>query len=247
MIISNIKKTKYGYNVYFDEEIVHIELSVFLSHKLKKNQTITLKQFKDIISENETAYIKRKAVVYVSKERSVYEFVNYLKGLNAKRELIFELTESFMKRGYLDDKEFASSYVGRYENKYGKRKLRLLLKNKGISEEVIEDTLKNHIDKNLEFKVKTLALRVKKDNYQKTKETSVRRLVNLGYEITEINDLIEKYLKDDFDEAKTIKPHYEALKRKNKDTEFIINSLLKKGFSYEIVRKIIEEDRERNV
>lgn len=247
MIISNIKKTKYGYNVYFDEEVVHIELSVFLDHKLKKNQTITLKQFKDIINENETAYIKRKAVVYVSKERSVYEFIIYLKGLNAKRELIFELTESYKEKGYLDDKEFANSYVRRYENKYGKNKLRLLLKNKGISEEIIEDTLKNHIDKNLEFKVKTLALRVKKDNYKKTKETIIRRLVSLGYEINEINNLVDKYLKDDFDEIITIKPHYEALKRKNKDTCFIIDSLLQKGFSYEVVKKIIEEDKEKNV
>ncbi len=247
MIISNIKKTKYGYNVYFDEEIVHIELSVFLSHKLKKNQTITLKQFKDIISENETAYIKRKAVVYVSKERSVYEFINYLKGLDAKKELINELVESFKEKGYLDDKEYASSYVSKYENKYGKNKLKLLLKNKGISDEIIEDTLKNHIDKNLEFKVKTLAMRVKKDNYKKTKEAIIRRLVNLGYEIAEINLLIDKYLKDDFDEEHTIKPHYEALKRKNKDTDFIIDSLLNKGFSYEIVKKIIEEDKERNV
>ena len=122
--------------------------------QLKKNQIITLKQFKDIINENETAYIKRKAVVYVSKARSVYEFIIYLKGLNAKRELIAELVESYKEKGYLDDKEFASSFVSRYENKYGKHKLRLLLKNKGISEEIIEDTLKYHIDKNLEFKVK---------------------------------------------------------------------------------------------
>ena len=48
--------------------------------------------------------------------------------------------------------EYASSYVSRYENKYGKNKLRLLLKNKGISEEIIEDTLKNHIDKNLNLR-----------------------------------------------------------------------------------------------
>lgn len=247
MIISNIKKTKYGYNVYFDEEVVHIELSVFLDHKLKKNQTITLRQFKDIISENETAYIKRKAVVYVSKERSVYEFIVYLKGLDAKKELIAELTKTYKERGYLDDKEYASSYVSRYENKYGKNKLRLLLKNKGISDEIIEDTLKNHIDKNLEYKVKTLTLRVKKDNYKKTKETIIRRLINLGYEINEINELVDKYLADNFDEDKTIKPHYEALKRKNKDANFIMNSLLQKGFSYEVVKRIIEEDREKNV
>ncbi len=247
MIISEIKKTKYGYNVYFDEEVVHIELSVFLDHKLKKNQKITLKQFKDIISENETAFIKRKAVVYVSKERSVYEFIVYLKGLDAKKELIAELVESYKEKGYLDDKEYSSSYVSRYENKYGKNKLRLLLKNKGISDEIIEDTLKNHIDKNLEYKVKTLTLRVKKDNYKKTKETIIRRLVSLGYEISEINDLVDKYLADNFDEDKTIKPHYEALKRKNKDTDFIINSLLHKGFSYEVVKRIIEEDKEKNV
>jgi regulatory protein len=247
MIISKIKKTKYGYNVYFDEEVVHIELSVFLSHKLRKNQTITLKQFKDIISENETAYIKRRAVIYVAKARSVYEFVNYLKGINAKKELINELVKSFLKKGYLDDREYASSYVSRYENKYGKNKLRLLLKNKGISEEIIEDTLKNHIDKNLEFKVKSLAMRVKKDNYKKTKETITRTLVNLGYEIAEINPLIDKYLKDNFNEYETIKPHYEALKRKNKNTDFIINSLLRKGFNYEVLKKIIEEDKERNV
>jgi SOS response regulatory protein OraA/RecX len=90
-------------------------------------------------------------------------------------------------------------------------------------------------------------MRVKKDNYKKTKETITRTLVNLGYEIAEINPLIDKYLKDNFNEYETIKPHYEALKRKNKNTDFIINSLLRKGFNYEVLKKIIEEDKERNV
>lgn len=247
MIISDIKKTKHGYHVYIDQEIIHLEMSVFLDHKLKKNQTITLKQFRNIIKDNDVAYVKRKAVIYVARQRSVRDFKVYLRSLNAPKELVEELTTSYKEKGYLNDQTFAQDLVHRYEHKYGKTRLKALLIDKGIHESIIEDTLKNHIDKNLEFQVKSLCLTVKKENLRKTKETIQRRLVNLGYDIEEITTYIDKYLKDNFDELSTIKPHYERLNRKfnhyeqPKKTQAIKQALYRRGFSYETINKILEE------
>lgn len=247
MIISDIKKTKHGYHVYIDQEIIHLEMSVFLDYKLKKNQTITLKQFRNIIKDNEIAYIKRKSVIYVARSRSVRDFKVYLRSLNASKELIEELTTSYKQKGYLNDQLYAQDLVHRYEHKYGKTRLKAMLIDKGIHEQIIDDTLKNHIDKNVEFQVKSLCLTVKKENYQKTKETIQRRLINLGYDIQDINTYINKYLIDNFDELSTIKPHYERLKRKfnnydnPKKHEAITNALLRRGYRYETIKKVLEE------
>lgn len=247
MIISDIKKTKHGYNVYIDQEIIHLEMRVFLDHKLKKNQTITLKQFRDIIKDNEIAYIKRKAVIYVARQRSTLEFKTYLRSLNASKGLIESLTKTFKEKGYLNDKQYASDYVIRYEHKYGKNRLKTMLINKGIHKDIIENTLKNHVDMNVELQVKRLCLSVRKENYQKTKETIQRRCLNLGYDLKDINTYIDKYLKDDFDELSTIKPYYERAKRKfnhyesPKKEEAIKNALLRRGFHYDTIKKILEE------
>lgn len=246
MIISDIKKTKYGYHVYIDQEVIHLEMSVFLDHRLKKNQTITLKQFRKIITDNEEAYIKRKAVIYVAKSRSTLEFKNYLRSLNAKKELVESLTKSYKEKGYLNDKLYAENLVHKYERKYGKHRLKSMLIDKGIHERIIDDVLKNHTDINLELQVKSLCLTTKKDNYQKTKETITRRLITLGYELGEITIYIDKYLKDDFDELTTIKPHYQQAKRRfshvsSPEKEMkITQALLRKGFSYETIKTIME-------
>lgn len=246
MIISDIKKTKYGYFVYSDQEVIHLEASVFLEYKLKKNQTLSLKQFRNIIKDNEKAFVKRKAVVYVAKQRSVLEFKNYLRTLIEDKIFIEELTKTYKQKGYLDDTQYALDFVHKYESKYGKNRLKNMLIQKGIHQDIIENTLKNHVDMNLEMHVKRLVLTVKKENYEKTKQTIIRRMGALGYDVSLVTKYVDKYLKKDFNEEETIIPYYNKAKKKFEKKyegteleEAIIKSLLNKGFTYQTIKKIM--------
>ena len=95
MVITEIKRVKNGYHLTIDNEVVHLETSVLVDYKLKKNQVLSLKEFREIIEQNDLAKIKRLAVVYVAKARSVHAFKAYLRGLDAKKEYIEQLTIYF--------------------------------------------------------------------------------------------------------------------------------------------------------
>ena len=141
---------------------------MLVDYKLKKNQVLSLKEFREIIEQNDLAKIKRLAVVYVAKA-SVHAFKAYLRGLDAKKEYIEQLTKQFKEKGYLNDLSYATDFVHRYEKKYGEKRLKNMLIEKGIHPDVIDKVLKDHTDINLESQVQTACLTVKADNYEKAK------------------------------------------------------------------------------
>lgn len=249
MIINDIKRTKHGYNVTIDQEVVHLELSVVTTYKLKKNMTISLKQFKTMIHENELQRIKRQAIIYVSKSRSVLEFKTYLRKLEAPKPYIEELTKSFKEKGYLNDSMYALELVRRYEKKYGKRRLHTILVEKGIHEDIIERTLRNHKDINLESQIKSMILTTKADNQVHARTRIKRAMSNRGYDLGEVDEYLDKYLHErDFNEQESIHKHYDRLYQKlsKKYDGYELNihmkkALYDKGFSLEIIDKILQE------
>jgi len=247
MVINEIKRVKNGYHLAIDNETVHIETSVMVDYKLKKNQVLSLKQFREIIEQNELAKIKRQAVVYVAKARSVHTFKEYLRGLNAKKEYIEELTKQFKEKGYLNDTSYATDFVHRYEKKYGQKRLRMMLVEKGIHPEIIDKVLKDHTDINLESQIQTACLTVKADNTEKAKVKITRKMASLGYDLTQISIYIDKYLDaSKFKESETIEKYYKmALKKyQHKYAGYELQTKIKKylyeqGYSFELIDKII--------
>lgn len=249
MIIKEIKRTKHGYNVTIDQEVIHLELSVVTTYKLKKNMTISLKQFKTMIHENDLQRIKRQAIIYVSKSRSVLEFKTYLRKLEAPKPYIEELTKSFKEKGYLNDEAYALELVRRYEKKYGKKRLHTILVEKGIHEDIIERTLRNHKDINLESQIKSMILTTKADNQAHARTRIKRAMSNRGYTLSEVDEYLDKYLHErDFNERETILKHYDKLYHKlsKKYDGYELNihikkALYDKGFSLEVIDKILQE------
>ena len=79
------------------------------------------------------------------KPRSIQELSERLKKKNHSDALIKETVEFFKKKGFLDDVKYAKllSQSQVYSKPTGKRKLEFNLKQKGLSGEIIHETLSN--------------------------------------------------------------------------------------------------------
>jgi SOS response regulatory protein OraA/RecX len=106
--------------------------------------------------------------------------------LEEKEELIQKIIFLFQEREYLSDRNFAKSYISAHH--YGRKKLLLKLREKGISQSIIEDLL----------------------------------VENQKNELQKIRKILEK--------------------QKGKNSKKIIESLLRKGFCYEDIQRIISEE-----
>lgn len=247
MKIADIKKTKYGYNVYSNNLKVNIETSVFNKYKLKKGTSLTKGEWDNILKENELETIKRKTLVYLSRRRSTKEFIAYLYQLKPPHGLISSLVEEYTKKGYLDDYLYAEAVIKKEKNRYGKNKIKEILINKGIKDKIIESLLIEHVDEFLEQQIIVACKTVKASNYQEAINKLSRSFLYKGYQLKEIKNFLLIHLdKDKFNEDETIKKHYlEALKKyQKKYSNDELNLKIKvylhnKGFKKETINKVI--------
>lgn len=247
MKIEDIKKTKYGYNVYIDGEVINLETIVFSKYKLKKGAFIIKSEWANILKENEFEFIKRKALVYLNRRRSTKEFKRYLYKLNPPKGLISKLVEDYTKKGYLDDYLYAEAVIKKEKGRYGKNKIKEILIDKGINDKIIDSLLINHVDEFLEQQIITACKTVKASNYQEANKKLIRSFLYKGYQLKEIKKFLLIHLdKDKFNEDETIKKHYlTALKRyKKKYSDKELNLKIKvylhnKGFKKETIEKVI--------
>lgn len=249
MKIDDIKKTKYGYNVYSGELKVNIEISVFNEHKLKKDLVLTDKKWQEILKDNKREFIKRKSLLYLSRRRSTKEFISYLIKLGSEKELTKTLVKDYTNKGYLDDYLYAEAVIKKEKNRYGKNKIREILINKGINKEIIDSLLINHLDENLEEQIISACKNVKAKNYKDASNKLTRSFMNKGYELNEIKEYLHKHLdRNKFNEEETIKKEYLlALKRYQKKYEGaqlnlkIRLYLYNKGFNKTTIDKVMRE------
>lgn len=247
MLVKEIKKAKYGYNVLVNDQKVYLETNIFLKYKIKKNQSIDQSLWKKILKDNEEEFIKRKSLVFLARRRSTSEFITYLNKLNAPKSLISSLIKEYTKKGYLDDYLFAELLINKEQERYGKNRLKKILLDKGINNEIIDSLLENHLDKNLESLIKKACKTVKADNYSMAREKLLRSFTTKGYNLKDISEHINTYLdKDSFNEEETIKKHYlKAFNRfQNKYTGDELNlkvkqALYRKGYQIELIDKVI--------
>ena len=249
MQVKSIKKKKNTYQVQIDELLYDIEVDVLLEFRLRKSLILDQKTFNDLMIQNKLVYIKRKAIMYVTKSRTVRDFKAYLRTLEADENYIDSLTKQFKDKKYLDDHEYAINYVLSLKSRYGKNKIRQSLVEKGIKKEIIDSVLEDFKSDNLEDMIKKDSKLIKKDTYLKAKETLYRRYIQKGFEESLVSALIDKHLdKTRFNENITIEKYFlNALKKyqhKYENQELkqkIYLYLRQKGFNPNQIKDIIEK------
>ena len=146
--VKNIKRV----NVYLDGAFYcGLDLITVYKYRLKKGQEIDEKKLIEIQKSSEFQACFDSAVNYISKSlKTAKQVRDKLIKKGYLEEIVNEVIEKLKEYGYLSDEEYAKKFVSTYKEAKGKRLIKAMLKQKGVSDseiikaiDVVEDQTEN--------------------------------------------------------------------------------------------------------
>ena len=247
MKIIKYKKTTNGkYKILLDDgrELLLYEDAILKFELLLKKEILETDIFEVELfnQECDVYYVALNSIK--SRFKSVYDTKEFLIKKEYPSEMIDKAIEKLVRQGYLNDKDFAKSYINNQiitTNK-GPYKIKRELSEHKVSLEIIEEELEIFDEESQLEKIEKVANRLYKTNRNKggavLKKNIVNDLVNLGYSTDLISKVVEKF---DFSNNNDIASReyeklYKRLSRKyeGKELEYKIKEkLYQKGLYYE--------------
>lgn len=112
----------------------------------------------------------------------------------AKPEVVAAVLGRIKAAGYLDDARYAEGYARMYAGKWGVAKIRRNLREKGVSNSIIDRVLADQEAQNDPIEEAVLLLGRYKSRHKGDKPKAIRFLVNRGYAIGNALEAWKKYL-----------------------------------------------------
>jgi len=133
------------------------------------------------------------------RRRSVFEIAERLRKKEFEENVIGEILEELKSYKYLDDRQFAESYINDRMsfNPRGKFLIRKELQEKGVAENIIEEKLEKLISEEKEIESarklveKKLRIMGNKDNKNKTNQKIMSYLQSKGYSFEIISQAVK--------------------------------------------------------
>jgi regulatory protein len=162
------------------------------------------KRTKKTLSVDNAVQMMGKYCAY--RERSIDEVVKKLKGFAMSPANIQLVLERLTKQGFLDEDRFATAFAGGKfrQKKWGRKRIQMEMKKKGLSNELIEKGLSQLLEKDY---IETLDVLIQKkwkqvtrsgkdaDDYE-TKQSNrgklIRYALQKGYEMDLVLDRVRK-------------------------------------------------------
>ena len=246
MKVNKFKKVgKNKYKVIFDNTELVLFEDIILKYELLTRSDIDVDLIDKIIEENRWYEAYDMALSYIEvKMRNKNEIIKYLERKMYDRKVIDDVISKLEDLGLLDSKQYISAYINDKVNlsNDGPYKIKNSLIDLGFDENDINDYLYK-----IEYKVwsnKLDKIISKKKNIMKSKSYYMfinkmkTDLYNLGYD----KDMIEDKLSHINYESDALNKDYEkCLKKFKGDKTKMINSLLRKGYSYEEINHLIKK------
>lgn len=136
-------KDKRRCNIYVDGRFCcGLTLEATVKNRLKVGQTVSQERLSEIQLESEKQTALDKALTHLSAtrktEKDIRKFLKDKGYLSAVEDFVVEKLRSY---NFVNDGEYAESYVESAAKRKGSRLIRMELKNKGISEQEIESAM----------------------------------------------------------------------------------------------------------
>ncbi len=243
MKINKFKKVgKNKYKVIFDNTELTLYEDVILKYDLLIKNDVDIDLIDKIVEENRSYDVYETALNYIEiKMRNKKEIYKYLSNKGFDEKLINESIKKLEKAGFINNKSYITAFINDKINlsNDGPYKIKKSLLDLEFDENNIDDYLYK-IDDNI-WKEKLEKIVNKKKSIMKSKSYYMfinkmkNDLYNLGYD----KDMIESELSKISYVSNAIEKDFEKAKKKYKDDKTkIINSLLRKGYSYEEVNNM---------
>lgn len=188
MVITEIKKTKNStrYHLYVDDKFFGVFLDEILARcGLKTGQDIDESELKEIKKENDEKLAFLMAISYLEKYNvSEKGLKDYLKKKGMDKDAIMHACEKLQEYGYINDENFAKAYFESLKDNKGKRAIANKLKEKGISQEIIDELMQGVDEESEEERAYALAVKFAKnrENNLKNKQKCLAHLIYKGYD-----------------------------------------------------------------
>lgn len=238
MKVNKFKKVgKNKYKVFFDNTELLLYEDIILKYELLTRSDIDTDLIDEILVENRWYDAYDRALSYIEvKMRNRKEIIKYLERYEYDSKTIESVIEKLDQIGLLNDKRYIEAYINDKVNlsNDGPYKIKNSLIDLDFDESDINSYL-NTISYNT-WKEKLEKLVNKKKSIMKNKsyymfiQKMKNDLYNLGYH----KDMIEEVLSNVEYESNAIDKDFEKANRKyNGEKSKIVNSLLRKGYSYD--------------
>ncbi len=145
-------KDKRRCNVYVDGRFCcGLTLEAVMKNRLKVGQTVTTERLEEIQLESEKNTAFDKALTHLSATRKTEKQIrDYLQKKGYLPVVVEYVMEKLRSYNFLNDGEYAESYVEFSSKRKGGRLIRMELKGKGVAEEEIDAAL-NELDSDTEL------------------------------------------------------------------------------------------------
>ena len=245
MKINKFKKVgKSKYKIIFDNTDITLYEDVILKYDLLIKSEVDIDLIDKIIKENEHYDAFYSALNYIEiKMRNKKEIISYLKKKEFNDEIINETINKLEKLNLLNSKSYIQAFVNDKINLSSDDpyKIKKSLLEFDFNEEDIDNYL-NTIDENIWLeKLKKIANKkksiMKSKSYYMFVSKMKNDLYNLGYDKYMIENVLSNI---EYDSNALSKDLEKANKKFKGDKTKIINSLLRKGYSYEEINTFLK-------
>lgn len=192
---------KERYNIYLSNgEVLELYEPIITENELLLKKEIDVNLYSKINSDNEVYKFVEMAIKYISlRLRSIKEIEIYLERKKVSTDIIKQVVEKLIQKGYLDDDRFAIAFIKDKLNftTMGDYKIKMELDRLGVSPSIIEKNI-NLIDElTVENKMKKI---IEKDIRTNKKHSGIalknkiyNHLLTSGYSKEKVINIINKY------------------------------------------------------
>lgn len=191
-----------NYIIKFDNNFTYIlTLETIVKNNLNLNSEVDDDKFTELIFQDQKITGFEKAINLLTKTfKTEKQIRKYLKEKYYCDDAINYIIEKLKEYRYLNDEEYAKSFISTYKQTKGKLWIKQQLFSKGISEKTINNLLIN-LESSEEDIEKLIQKFLKgKELNQNTKEKLFRHLLSKGFSYDEIKAPINKIFKGEINE-----------------------------------------------
>ncbi len=247
--ILKVEKKGKNFLVYTSEDELPIKFTedAIVNNRIIKDAIFDNETWDRIKKDKESSNLFDKVLSYIDfKPRTEQEVRKYLEKKEANEQVVESIIERLKKIRYIDDTKYALAYIEEgIKNEKGPYLIVYQLESQGISRSIINTNLIRYTyDMQLENASKVARkyqLLQSKYPVKKQKELIYQKLIRSGFQPELINRVIND-LPFQEDSLENLKESYLKLLAKCIDKNKIITSLMAKGYRFEDIKKVINDN-----
>lgn len=193
------KNNKDRYSIFLDGEFAFgIHVDVLVMHGLRKGMELDKDELEALVHDESVKKAVLAGIKHISyKQRTRKEVADKLRDLEHTPDQIEEAIDKLEEMGFLDDEGYAEEFVDTRQVRYGRKRIFLELRKRGIPEHIAEKALDEVLDVDAGYQK---ALELAKKKYaqcdgleaQKAAARIQGMLLRKGYSYDVVNNIIKE-------------------------------------------------------